>query len=121
MIRHNGDKNIVFRYVAVIYYGHRSEREEVKVVVVVADRHHRSRTSQPHILDVETIFQVVDDSDTLEKEELDENDTTSSKQPRPRRIRISFSLDFTKSSTEVLSNIVTIHVEQIGITQDETG
>ena len=104
-------------------YGHCLVREEVKVVVV-ADRLRQSRTNQQHILDVETIFQVVDDSDMIEKEEMnnninnnnsniEENDTTSSsKQPRPHRIRISFSLDFTKSLTKVLSNIVTIHVER---------
>ncbi len=88
------------------YYGHRSERE-----VVVAD-HHRPHTNQQHIQDVETIFQIVDaaaEDEEISKNDIEENDTSK---PRPRRIRISFSLDFTNSSTEVLSNIVKIHVER---------
>ena len=104
---------------------HSLERE-----AVAADQYRR--TNQQHIiLDMETIFQV--DSDVM-KDGKDSNNYSGEDdipEPRPHRIRISFSLDFTKlthtdeSSNEscnfLLSDIITIRVERRYSSQSTQG
>ena len=106
-------------------HGHHSLEREV----MVADQYRR--TNRQHtILDVETIFQV--DSDTMKdgKESNNNSEEDGIPKPRPHRIRISFSLDFTKLTNEessngscnfLLSDIITLHVERRYSSQSTQG
>ena len=107
-------------------HGHHSLEREV----MVADQYRR--TNRQHtILDVETIFQV--DSDTMKdgKESNNNSEEDGIPKPRPHRIRISFSLDFTKltnngessndSCNFLLSDIITLRVERRYSSQSTQG